>query len=164
MSKRTLTVAVALALVAAGGWALAQQTGVVPPPAAGPQAPPVPKAPRGATGRYAVALAGERGLLVDTAAGKTWELVRGSDGRAAWIPARKLGSDKEARQWLGAEKERAADQERAKAAALRAEAKREAARPRDLSQEHDLALRALEAAQRRLRELERKATPDKDKK
>jgi hypothetical protein len=188
MSKRTLSVAVALALLAAGGWALAQQD--VPLPAkvlqAGPvvqpgdalptvpvpqpavnvvKAPAGPQAPRGAPGRYAVALSGERGLLVDTATGKTWDLVRGSGGRAAWVPARKFDSDNELRQWLQAERQRAAaaGQERANVAALQAEADREAARRKELLEEHDQALRALEAARQRLLELERKVAPAKDK-
>jgi hypothetical protein len=103
-------------------------------------------------------------VLLDTATGKAWELVRSGDGRAAWIPVRKFDSDQEARKWLETEKQRADDRERAKVSRLQADADLEAARRRDQLRERDLALRALEQARQRLRELDQKVAPDKDKK
>jgi hypothetical protein len=110
-------------------------------------------------------------VLVDTATGKTWVLHRGGDGSAAWLPARRIDSDKEARQWREADKARgaaAADEQRAKDDVLRqAQAERdavlrEAQRLRDAQQQQrEDALRALEEAQRRLRDLEQKQPPPK---
>jgi hypothetical protein len=131
MSKRIQAVAVALALLAAGSWALAQQNaplpaenvpagpafqpdvplprGPLPPPAVNVvKAPAAPRAPQGFPGRYAVALSGERGLLLDTATGKTWDLGRSADGRAAWLPTRRLESEKDVQQWLDQQRQRGA--------------------------------------------------------
>jgi hypothetical protein len=179
MSKQMLTVVV-LALAAAGGWALAQQSR---PPSSFPRpdepapvqqsgAPAVPQPGLGgklppAAGRYHVALSGERGVLVDSATGKTWDLVRGNNGRAVWLPARKLDSDKDIRQWLDSEKDRGAalrERERAlerEAALLQAE---QEAQQRQAAERTQQALRALEEARRRLAELEQRRAPDKDKK
>jgi hypothetical protein len=111
-----------------------------------------------------VAPNGPSAVLVDTATGKTWELVRGGAGRSAWIPVRKFDSDQEARKWLGAEKKRAVGRERAKDSILRPEAGHEAPRRRDQLREHDEAVQALEQARQRLRELEQRTAPDdKDK-
>jgi hypothetical protein len=85
-------------------------------------------------------------VLVDTATGKSWVLHRGGDGSAAWLPALRIDSDKEARQWREAETRRAAealDEERAKVAVLQAEVERAAARRRVQLQERDQARRAL---------------------
>jgi hypothetical protein len=101
-------------------------------------------------------------VLLDTATGKTWLLHRSADGNAAWAPVRRLDTDKPARQWREAEKQRAAealDEERAKVAVLQAEVEREAARRRAQPQERDQARRALEEAQRRLRELHKGLQP-----
>jgi hypothetical protein len=82
----------------------------------------------GAPGRYAVALSGERGLLVDTATGRTWELRRGAGGRSVWAPVRRLGSGRDFQQWLDRQKALGADRkakERKEARATR-EAERQA--------------------------------------
>ena len=180
MSTRLFTAVLVLVLAAVGGWALAQQSRPPssfprpdePAPVQQPGAQAVPQPGLGgklppAAGRYHVALAGERGVLVDTATGKTWDLVRGRDGRAVWLPARKLDSDKEIRQWLDAEKDRGAvlrERERAlerEAALLQAE---QEAQQRQAAERTQQALRALEEARRRLAELESKGAPPKREK
>jgi hypothetical protein len=200
MSKRTLAVALTLTLVAAAGWALAQQDQpVVPPPAEGatvpqPVAPApsldVPAPPRagrlagsGTPGRYAVALSGERGLLVDTATGKTWDLARSADGRAAWLPARRLDADKDVQQWFDQQRQQGAarlEQEHQKAryaaevaraqrervgaeaqqAKLRDELRRTERRLKELQAQQDQA----RAEQERLRQFLRELNPPDAKK
>jgi hypothetical protein len=90
-------------------------------------------------------------VLVDTATGRTWDLERGADGSAAWLPARWLVSEKDAEQWRQQEKARGAaaqDRLRELKAALdqaRHEARQQEARAR----------RALEEAQRRRHDRQR---------
>jgi hypothetical protein len=172
MSSRYLAVAFAVALLGAGGWALAQQD--VPPPPQPPvipiippnPAPPPPGLPPAPAmvprpGRYAVVQAGKSALLVDTATGRTWELERGSSG-AAWVPVRRLDSDKDVRDWqkaangtgrsddgLRAERDRAVEE--AKDLAERARQAEAAAR---LAAEE--ARRALDDAAKQLKALQQK--------
>ena len=54
-------------------------------------------------GRFAVASSGEATVLVDTAAGKTWLLVRPAGGKpldAAWLPIRRIDDRDEAAKWM----------------------------------------------------------------
>jgi hypothetical protein len=193
MSKRLLAFALAPALVAAAGWALAQEpapptpdarppveTGPVQPPAvpvdAAPVQPPavgdrpqvrghqpgqkpapgVPPRGAGAPGRYAVALSGERGLLVDTATGKTWELVRGAGDRAVWAPVRRLESGRDFDKWRDRQKALGADRK----ALEREEARAVQREERDkVAKEQEVARAAVLAEQRRLLAL--KAQQDK---
>jgi hypothetical protein len=111
-----------------------------------------------------VVQAGAQAVLLDTATGKTWLLQPGGDGRAVWVPARRLDSDKEISAW---QKARAAE---------RREQDTEKARIDDLIRDqHERALveqqralqaeaetrRALDEAKRRLLELQKKQVPDK---
>jgi hypothetical protein len=88
MSKRTLAVVAALALMCAGGLALARQQGERPPGGAQPLPivpsiiPGQPGMPPATPGRYAAAVSGPSEVLVDTATGKSWVLHRGGDGSA----------------------------------------------------------------------------------
>jgi hypothetical protein len=173
MPRRTLVMTLAVALAGLAGRALAQQ-----PPPDEKKADVVEKKVElvekkkvvvpGAPGRFAVAVSGETAVLLDTATGQTWVLRR-TPG-AAWVPAQKLDSDEAVREWLEREKvvERLAaevelERQRARQAAERLEAlRRQLAQPegapevRQLQHERDRALRALEEAERRLRELEQK--------
>ena len=172
MSKRLFAAAVAAALVGLGGWALAQQAqqnqsglpatgGGASPPAAVQVAPPGPgviaqpggrPAPGAAPGRFAVVrLERDGAVLVDTATGKTWELQRSRDGRAAWVPLRRLDSDKDVRTW---QQER--DAGRAAARDRERDLLQEVDRARREAQvQEEQARRALEEARRRLEELQR---------
>ena len=78
-------IAVGLAL---GGWALAQQQ----PPAA-----KVP--PKAESGQFAVAPAGQSAVLLDTKTGKTWVLTHSVQGQSVWLPAKRIDSEEEAREW-----------------------------------------------------------------
>jgi hypothetical protein len=133
MSKHFVGVALVLALLGAGGWALAQQGGSAagaggpvaePGPGAQPNLPVVlpaggsqPAAPaaQATPGRYTVAAAGAQAVLLDTATGKTWLLQAGRAGRAVWMPAQRLDSDKDLRKWLQEEKASDADQDKIRA-------------------------------------------------
>jgi hypothetical protein len=169
MSKRVLA-ALSLALLAAAGWASAQPPAEAPNPplviqrAQDPDvvvAPPgLGGPPRGAApgrrasaspGRYAVVRLDKGALLVDTVTGQTWDLERGADGRAAWVPARRLESEKDVRDWLKErEARRAAAQDRQRDLLEQAEKVRH-----DVRLQEEEARRALEQARRRLEELQR---------
>jgi hypothetical protein len=151
MSKHFAAVALALGLLAAAGWALAQQgqpqgpgpntpAGVKPPPAndlpvvlaPGQRGLPPGLAAPAAPGRFAVVRLDKGAVLVDTATGRTWDLERGADGRAAWLPARWLVSEKDAEQWRQQEKARgAAAQDRVRELEAELERVRYAARIRE---------------------------------
>jgi hypothetical protein len=146
MSKRFAAAALALGLLAAGGWALAQQAqqqgpGSAAPPSDVPVVPdvapdrpgqPPPPAGPAAPGRYAVVRLDKGALLVDTATGKTWDLERGADGRAAWVPARRLDVKKDVERWRQEEKARgAAAQDRLRELEAELERVRYAARLRE---------------------------------
>jgi hypothetical protein len=147
MSKRHLAVALALVFALSGGWALAQQLGGGGPPTTVQGAP-------AAAGRYAVAVSDQTSVLVDTVSGKTWVQVH-ADGRAVWLPARRIDSDKEADAWRQEERDRFRDRrhlekkEKAELEHLIQDERQKAAQA-----EAD-ARRALEEAKRRLEDLER---------
>ena len=108
MSRRFLAVGVSLVVLAAGGWALAQQAGN--------------RAERAASaGRFSVTGSGNTTVLLDTATGKTWVLTR-ADAESApfWLPAARVDSVKDVNALLAAEEEhRAVLEVVAREAALR---------------------------------------------
>jgi hypothetical protein len=181
MSKRFLAVALVLTLLATGGWALAQQSrppGTFPPPddtiprgvqvgrPPGPQVAPPPAPPpppvRAIPGRFTVVAAGAQAVQVDTATGDTWLLHPSGDGRAVWVPTRRLNSDKEVGAWQKAKATSRREQEKEKAELddLRRIQQQRAQVEREQAQKAEAeALRALEDAQRRLKELQKKQAP-----
>jgi hypothetical protein len=86
-----------IAVVALGTWALthAQQ--------------PIGKGPVPEGGQFLVSPAGESAVLVDTKSGKTWVLTRAIDGESVWLPANRIDSADEARDWRSVQKKRAAE-------------------------------------------------------
>jgi len=177
--SKHIVAALAIVLIAAAGWTLAQQPGsgrgapiyrgtAPEPPAAGtPGAPGTPVA-RAVPGRYTVALSGERGLLVDTITGKSWDLQRGVRGRAVWVPAERLDSDKDVQRWLdeeqsrGAKRRQATEEERREREAREAALRDQVEKLREEAQiQRARAQQALQEAEQRLRELQRKQAPQK---
>ena len=93
MSKHRFLCAAMVVLLGLGGWVLAQQ--VQPDPK---KADPGPI-------HLTVSPAGQSAVLLDTTNGKTWVLSRSVDGTAVWLPARRIDSEREAREWLDREKQ-----------------------------------------------------------
>jgi hypothetical protein len=183
MSKRYVAVAMLLCLLAAGGWALAQQgrlqepgledprqkaapganLPVVPSIIPGQAGPATVPSAQGTPGRYAVVQVGVQGVLLDTATGKTWLLQAGSAGRAVWLPAVRLDSEKDVRKWQEEEPQRDRAHQREKAReeqrqALQAEID-QLRRLADPAQTD--AARRLQALEQRLRELQKNQAPRK---
>jgi hypothetical protein len=189
MSKRFLSVALVLTLLAAGGWALAQQDrpqapGPIAPqdkPAPGRTIPVVPSiipgqagpaaapAPQATPGRYTMVAAGAQAVLLDTATGKTWVLVR-SGVSAVWVPARRLESDKDVQRWQEENQQRGSQREKARAEELQAReaelrAELQALRARAQAQEEQARRReeeARRAVEQVLRQLEKKLRQEKE--
>jgi hypothetical protein len=92
MSHRYLIAILIAGLLAVGGWALAQQER------------PGAKAPAPEGGPYVVSPAGQSAVLLDTRSGKTWVLTHSAEGQAVWLPARRIDSEEEARDWRQREK------------------------------------------------------------
>jgi hypothetical protein len=59
---------------------------------------PIPEAP------FLVSAAGDTSVLVDTKSGKTWVLTRAVDGESVWLPAQRIETLEEARNWRVAQK------------------------------------------------------------
>jgi hypothetical protein len=177
MFKTFLAAVLTCALLAAAAWALAQQAvpaprDDAPRPAARQQppsadlAPPVPQpretAPARAgsrPARYAVALSGERGLLVDTDTGGTWDLQRDARGRAVWVPARRLDAEKDYREWIEREsklhrEEVLKDREKARQKAADAARVRLDRERLDAATEREAVRQALRDAELRLKTLQ----------
>jgi hypothetical protein len=87
MSRRHVIGLLVVALLGVGGWAFAQQ--------GGPGAKTA--APEG--GPFVVSSAGQSAVLLDTKSGKTWVLTHSVEGRSIWLPARRIDSEEEARDW-----------------------------------------------------------------
>ena len=85
-----------VALLGIGAWALA------------PAQQPLGKGPSPEGGQFLVSPAGESGVLVDTKSGKTWVLSRAVDGEPVWLPAKRIDSPEEAREWRIGQKKIAA--------------------------------------------------------
>jgi hypothetical protein len=179
MSQRIFILTLAVALVGIATWAVAQQAKPVEPGGSqnalsGPALQPEPKKAEGGHGPFAVAASGETAVLLDTARGKTWVLQQAGNGGAVWVPARRLDSEKEAREWLEEKRAKGTalqDQVRAHRAALEARQRarqeeaekergrlfrqqQEGERLRAAREDRERARKALEDAERRLRELE----------
>lgn len=60
-----------------------------------------PAPPEG--GPFAVSPAGQSAVLLDTKSGKTWVLTRSAHGESVWLPASRIDSAQEARDWQGRE-------------------------------------------------------------
>ena len=93
MSKTMSLSAVIVAALAFGGWLLAQQA-----------QPDRQKADTGPV-HFTVSPAGNSAVLLETTTAKTWVLSHSVDGTAVWLPARRIDSEREARDWLEREKE-----------------------------------------------------------
>ena len=166
MSKRFLAVVLLLTLLAAGGWALAQENRGQNPgsnapknlprglPATFPGQPAASGVPA-APGRYAVVQVGAQAVLLDTATGKTWLLQPGGQGRAVWVPARRLDSDKEVQGWQEEHQDRGAQREKAREEEQRALQAREAALRAELEALQQRARAQEEQARRREEEARR---------
>jgi hypothetical protein len=92
MSRRYVIGILIVGLLALGGWAFAQQER------------PGAKAAAPEGGPFAVAPAGQSADLLDTKSGKTWVLTRSVEGYWIWLPARRIDSEEEARDWRSREK------------------------------------------------------------
>jgi hypothetical protein len=92
MSYRCVIGILVVGLLTLGGWAIAQQDR----PGAKPAAPE--------GGQFVVSPAGQSAVLLDTKSGKTWVLTRSVEGQSVWLPARRIDSEEEAREWLDREK------------------------------------------------------------
>jgi hypothetical protein len=93
MSKHRFLGVVLVALLALGGWVLAQQV------------QPDPKKADPGAGHLTVSPAGQSAVLLDTTTGKTWILSHSVDGTAVWLPLRRIDSEREAHEWLEREKQ-----------------------------------------------------------
>jgi hypothetical protein len=91
MSRYVIGILV-VGLLAVGGWAVAQQDR------------PGPKAPVPESGPFAASPAGQSAVLLDTKSGKTWVLTHSVKGQSVWLPARRIDSEEEARDWQEREK------------------------------------------------------------
>jgi hypothetical protein len=87
MSHRYVIGILVAGLLAVGGWALAQQER------------PSAKAPAPERGPYVVSPAGQSAVLLDTKSGKTWVLTQSMERQSIWLPARRIDSEDEARDW-----------------------------------------------------------------
>ena len=87
MSHRYVIGILVAGLLAVGGWALAQQER------------PGAKAPAPDGGPYVVSPAGQSAVLLDTKSGKTWALTHSVEGQSIWLPAKRIDSEDEARDW-----------------------------------------------------------------
>jgi hypothetical protein len=85
MSRKFVLGVLIAASLALGGWALAQQGGQVPAQAE--------------RGPFAVSPAGQSAVLLDTKSGKTWVLNRSVEGESVWLPAKRIDSEIQAKEW-----------------------------------------------------------------
>ena len=97
MDRRYVLGIALAAVLAIGAWGLthAQQPGGKGPPPGGDQ--------------FVVSPAGESAVLLDTKSGKTWVLTRAVDGESVWLPAKRIESADEARDWRMMQKRIAED-------------------------------------------------------
>lgn len=93
MSRHYVIGIVVVGLLALGGWALAQQER------------PGGKGPAAEGGSFAVSPAGDTAVLLETKSGKTWVLHRSVLGDSVWLPAKRIDSHEEVRQWRRGEEE-----------------------------------------------------------
>ncbi|MBV9123539.1 MAG: hypothetical protein JO112_09290 [Planctomycetes bacterium] len=88
MSSRHFVLGILIAAVlAGGGWSLAQQDrspAPLPPSEGGP---------------WVVTPAGDTAILLDQRGGKSWVLRRSSAGDFAWLPVKRLDSEAEVQRW-----------------------------------------------------------------
>src|SRR5262245_31311808 len=93
MDRRFVLGLAVVAILVVGAWGLtqAQQSGG--------------KAP--ASDQFLVSSAGETAVLLDTKSGKTWVLTRAVDGESVWLPAKRIDSPDEAKDWRLEQKHRA---------------------------------------------------------
>jgi hypothetical protein len=93
MFKR-IVAALALTLLAAAGWALAQQGQTTP------------RAENGTAGRFSLVASGNTTVLLDTATGKTWLLSpSGTHGAPFWFPVPRIDSVRDVNVILRAQEE-----------------------------------------------------------
>jgi hypothetical protein len=89
MSRKFVFGVLITASLALGGWVLAAQ-----------QEQPAAKAPpQSASGPFAVSPAGQSAVLLDTKSGKTWVLAHFVEGESVWLPAKRIDSEQEAKEW-----------------------------------------------------------------
>jgi hypothetical protein len=86
MSSRSVLGIVLAASFVIATWVLAQQQQSTPSV--------------GQVGSFAVSGSSDPTVLVDTRSGKTWILIRGSEGQWTWLPTKRIDSDKEVQDWL----------------------------------------------------------------
>jgi hypothetical protein len=91
MDRRFLIGMTCVAILGVGAWTLAQ----------GQQ--PGGKAPT-AEAPFLVSATGDTSVLVDTKSGRTWVLTRAVDGESVWLPAQRIETLEEARNWRVAQK------------------------------------------------------------
>jgi hypothetical protein len=88
MSRKFVLGVLIAASLALGGWALAQQ-----------ERPAANVAAQAASGPFAVSPAGQSAVLLDTKSGKTWVLNRSVEGESVWLPAKRIDSEIQAKEW-----------------------------------------------------------------
>ncbi len=107
MDRRYVIGFVAAAVLAVGGWALAQQDQAASKSAAGQKAAPQTTPGQMAGGQIAAAqsgtfvlfAAGDTTILLNTNSGKTWALQRSVEGEVVWLPGKRLDSEEDVMRW-----------------------------------------------------------------